>query len=319
MKKKERALFIEKKLAELYPNPKAPLDHTNAFTLLIAVLLSAQTTDKRVNVVIDDGAKWVKKNLKDKKNYFDVILTDSTDYNTAQTLFTDDFYSNLKNILKKNGILVFNCLSISWEKKEIDNVIDDMSEFFKYVRLYQLFQPTYASGHYAFCFCSRTIDPKNTPVDFDSFNKKKIDCVYYNNNIHYDSFNLPNEFFGKEKSRVGTSFLITIKDAPFSLLNSRSIIKDMINFIVKIYQFKPLNITNKKKTPNGFDFLVLLENGYLAINTWPEKKMATIDLMNYKNFVYDININSKKINFKTIIKFYLKPSKMKIKSIEREI
>ena len=51
MKKKERALFVEKKLAELYPNPKAPLDHFNAFTLLIAVLLSAQTTDKRVNIV----------------------------------------------------------------------------------------------------------------------------------------------------------------------------------------------------------------------------------------------------------------------------
>ena len=51
MRKKERALFVEKKLAELYPNPKAPLDHSNAFTFLIAVLLSAQTTDKRVNVV----------------------------------------------------------------------------------------------------------------------------------------------------------------------------------------------------------------------------------------------------------------------------
>ena len=51
MKKKERALFVEKKLGELYPNPKAPLNHSNAFTLLIAVLLSAQTTDKRVNVV----------------------------------------------------------------------------------------------------------------------------------------------------------------------------------------------------------------------------------------------------------------------------
>ena len=51
MKKKERALFVEKKLEELYPNPKAPLNHSNAFTLLIAVLLSAQTTDKRVNVV----------------------------------------------------------------------------------------------------------------------------------------------------------------------------------------------------------------------------------------------------------------------------
>ena len=51
MNKKERALFIETKLNELFPRPKAPLNHTNAFTLLIAVLLSAQTTDKRVNVV----------------------------------------------------------------------------------------------------------------------------------------------------------------------------------------------------------------------------------------------------------------------------
>ena len=51
MKKKERALLVEKKLNELYPKPKAPLNHSNAFTLLIAVLLSAQTTDKRVNIV----------------------------------------------------------------------------------------------------------------------------------------------------------------------------------------------------------------------------------------------------------------------------
>ena len=51
MNKKERALFVEKKLNELFPNPKAPLNHKNAFTLLIAVLLSAQTTDKRVNIV----------------------------------------------------------------------------------------------------------------------------------------------------------------------------------------------------------------------------------------------------------------------------
>ena len=41
----------KKKLNELFPNPKAPLNHKNAFTFLIAVLLSAQTTDKRVNIV----------------------------------------------------------------------------------------------------------------------------------------------------------------------------------------------------------------------------------------------------------------------------
>ena len=58
MKRKERALFIEKKLNELYPNPKAPLDHKNAFTFLIAVLLSAQTTDKRVNIVTKELFKF---------------------------------------------------------------------------------------------------------------------------------------------------------------------------------------------------------------------------------------------------------------------
>jgi endonuclease-3 len=45
-----RAAYIDRRLAELYPNPAIPLDHTNAFTLLVAVLLSAQCTDKRVNL-----------------------------------------------------------------------------------------------------------------------------------------------------------------------------------------------------------------------------------------------------------------------------
>jgi endonuclease-3 len=49
--KKERAAYIGQKLDELYPKVPIPLDHTDAFTLLIAVLLSAQCTDKRVNIV----------------------------------------------------------------------------------------------------------------------------------------------------------------------------------------------------------------------------------------------------------------------------
>jgi len=49
--KKERAEYIGQKLDELYPDVPIPLDHTDAFTLLIAVLLSAQCTDKRVNIV----------------------------------------------------------------------------------------------------------------------------------------------------------------------------------------------------------------------------------------------------------------------------
>jgi len=51
MNKRQRADFISQRLDELYPNPPVPLDHTNEFTLLIAVLLSAQCTDVRVNQV----------------------------------------------------------------------------------------------------------------------------------------------------------------------------------------------------------------------------------------------------------------------------
>jgi endonuclease-3 len=51
MTKAERAAYVLKRLDELYPDPPIPLDHRDAFTLLIAVLLSAQTTDKKVNQV----------------------------------------------------------------------------------------------------------------------------------------------------------------------------------------------------------------------------------------------------------------------------
>ncbi len=51
MTKKEKAAFIVDTLNKLYPNPPIPLHHKDPYTLLIAVLLSAQCTDERVNKV----------------------------------------------------------------------------------------------------------------------------------------------------------------------------------------------------------------------------------------------------------------------------
>jgi endonuclease-3 len=51
MTKKERVDFTIKTLEELFPETPVPLTHKDPFTLLIAVLLSAQSTDKMVNVV----------------------------------------------------------------------------------------------------------------------------------------------------------------------------------------------------------------------------------------------------------------------------
>ncbi len=51
MSKAERAAMISRVLGEMYPDPPIPLTHHDAYTLLIAVLLSAQCTDVRVNQV----------------------------------------------------------------------------------------------------------------------------------------------------------------------------------------------------------------------------------------------------------------------------
>ena len=51
MTKKQRAKIIMEELEKLYPHTPIPLDHYSPFTLLVAVALSAQTTDKKVNEV----------------------------------------------------------------------------------------------------------------------------------------------------------------------------------------------------------------------------------------------------------------------------
>ncbi len=51
MKLTEKVKFITSTLDGLYPNPDIPLDHENNFTFLIAVMLSAQSTDKKVNEI----------------------------------------------------------------------------------------------------------------------------------------------------------------------------------------------------------------------------------------------------------------------------
>lgn len=49
--KAARVEYVFKRLNELYPNPPVPLDHFDAYSLLVAVLLSAQCTDARVNLI----------------------------------------------------------------------------------------------------------------------------------------------------------------------------------------------------------------------------------------------------------------------------
>ncbi|KIM04624.1 MAG: hypothetical protein KN64_07120 [Sulfurovum sp. AS07-7] len=49
---------IKQKLLELYPNSVTELNYTNIYELLVAVMLSAQCTDKRVNIITKKGSRY---------------------------------------------------------------------------------------------------------------------------------------------------------------------------------------------------------------------------------------------------------------------
>ncbi len=72
MRLKQKVEYIISKLETLYPNPEIPLDHENNFTFLVAVMLSAQSTDKKVNEITpklfskaNDPNKMEKMNVED--------------------------------------------------------------------------------------------------------------------------------------------------------------------------------------------------------------------------------------------------------------
>jgi len=60
MKRIDKAKKIEKILNNLYPETPIPLNHSSAYTLLVAVMLSAQTTDKKVNQVTPNLFRYAK-------------------------------------------------------------------------------------------------------------------------------------------------------------------------------------------------------------------------------------------------------------------
>ena len=153
--------------------------------------------DPNLNLIIGDGAKYIQ-NYNGEK--FDVIIVDSTDFNQGKKLFTEEFYKNIKKQLKLDGIFVFN--NDSYFNSQLDLIVEPiqfMKKIFNFVFPYQLFIPTYNGGHYTMIFCSNTIHPIQTRIDFRSWKKLNLDTEYYNEGIHLGSFFLPNNLKKKLK------------------------------------------------------------------------------------------------------------------------
>lgn len=146
--------------------------------------ISCALDDKRVEVKITDGIKYVKEH----KNEFDVIMVDSTDpVGPAVGLFAIDFYKYIYEALKDDGIFVAQTESPFFHKDLIRKVFKDVESIFPIARLYTCAIPTYPSGYWSFTMGSKKYDPLEIGIDkIPSINTK-----YYCPQIHRAAFALP--------------------------------------------------------------------------------------------------------------------------------
>ena len=278
--------------------------------------------DSRVNVINEDAAEWINNKVTNKLllRFFDVVILDSTDFGVSDSLFTDTFYYQLKKIMKKKSVFTLNYESLGWFGGNLKNFKKDMKKFFKHIYIYQVFQPTFHSGHYSFAIMSDLIHPTRSVIDWNAFRSKKINTYYYTPKIHYGSFALPNKIIHntlrKKKKRLGLLVTFDIQGVLFSKLND---INNVDIFFNKILD--KLNLTEIKRikyefNPQGLTMISLLKESHLSIHTWPEKGSACIDIFNCGKFKYNKN---NLIIIKKIINKYFSPKAIYVNQIDRNI
>lgn len=146
--------------------------------------ISCGLEDERVEVRIEDGIEYVKKN----KEEFDVIMVDSTDpVGPAVGLFQVDFYKAIQQALKQDGIFVAQTESPFFHQELIKGVFKDVNSIFPITRLYLCSIPTYPSGLWSFTMGSK----KNDPLKSDITKFVDIQTKYYTKDLHKACFALP--------------------------------------------------------------------------------------------------------------------------------
>jgi endonuclease-3 len=96
--RKERAIIIHNELEKLFPGDLAtPLDYTTEFQLLVAVILSAQCTDERVNIV----TKKLFKKYKTAQSF-----AEADTHELEQAIFSTGFYRSKAKAIKNSAIII---------------------------------------------------------------------------------------------------------------------------------------------------------------------------------------------------------------------
>jgi spermidine synthase len=150
--------------------------------------ISCELDNPKVEILVQDAIEYIK----DKKDEFDIILIDSTDpMGPGEGLFTEEFYTNVKNSLKKGGIVAAQSESPFVNREEIKKMYNLLKKVFPTVSTYTSNIPTYPGGYWAWAFCSVDVKP------LEYFNEERAaeiipTCKIYNKEYHNARFALPN-------------------------------------------------------------------------------------------------------------------------------
>lgn len=148
-------------------------------------------SDKRLGLIIDDGAKYIKETPKK----FDVVIIDSPDpIGPAKILFSRQFYQDVSKVLNPNGIMIRQTGSTFLQPDVVKNNYRRVKKIFPKAFLQLAAVPTYIGGFFSFIIGSKKID--FSKISKHQIRKKylklNLKTKYYNPDIQLASLQLTN-------------------------------------------------------------------------------------------------------------------------------
>jgi spermidine synthase len=146
--------------------------------------------DKRVKVLAKDGIEYMKK----CKNEYDIIVVDSTDpEDFAEGLFTREFYKDVFNALKEDGIMVNQTESPFLEEFGQEKIYENLKSAFPIVKSYAAPMLIYPGVYWTFGFSSKKYRPTNIVSEKrNAMNTLQRSLKWYNMDWHVGSFAISN-------------------------------------------------------------------------------------------------------------------------------
>lgn len=144
----------------------------------------------RADIVIADGVRFVKET--DRR--FDVIIIDSTDpIGPAVPLFSDEFYTDCRNALTDDGIVVCQSGVGFVQPAEAGSTYKRLDRLFDDAALYLTQVPTYTFGYMTLGWGAKSDRARKTGIETIQarFDAARIDTRYYTPGIHAGCFSLP--------------------------------------------------------------------------------------------------------------------------------